>query len=231
MTTPKHIAIIMDGNRRWAKKHKLEIIKGHEYAANNVLEKIIEHAAKIGIKYITFWAFSTENWQRSKPEVEGLLNILRRSLKEKLKTFIKNGVKLNVIGDITKFPKDICHGIEDAIEKTKNGKNITVVLAVNYGGRDELLRAIEKYQSIKVSGYQGIKLTIKEFSQYLDTKDIPDPELIIRTGGEQRLSGFLLWQIEYSELYFTDKLWPDFKEKDLDIAIKEFSSRQRRFGR
>ncbi|MBI3384834.1 di-trans,poly-cis-decaprenylcistransferase, partial [Candidatus Gottesmanbacteria bacterium] len=223
--------IIMDGNRRWAKEHKLAILKGHEYAAKNVLEKIVEYAAKKGVKYLTFWAFSTENWQRNKQEVEGLLNILRWGLKEKVKTFIKKGVRLKVIGDLTKFPQDIQKGIQEAINQTKNGKNITAVLAVNYGGRDEIVRAIEKYQGIKESKNQSVKLTLKEFSQYLDTKDIPDPDLIIRTGGEKRLSGFLLWQSEYSELYFTDTLWPDFKEKDLDLAIEEFTSRQRRFGK
>ncbi len=225
MSTPTHIAIIMDGNRRWAKQHKLAIIKGHEYAAKNVLEKIVEHAAKKGVKYLTFWAFSTENWQRNKQEVEGLLNILRWGLKEKVKTFIEKSVKLKVIGDTTKFPQDIQKGIQQAIGQTKNGKNITAVLAINYGGRDEIIRAINKIFR------QNDNITEEGFSQYLDTKDIPDPDLIIRTGGEKRLSGFLLWQSEYSELYFTDKLWPDFKEKDLDIAIEEFSSRQRRYGK
>ena len=247
---PNHIAIIMDGNRRWAREHKLAIIKGHEYAAKNVLEKIIEHAAKTGVKYVTFWAFSTENWQRNKQEVDGLLNILRWSLKEKVQTFIKKGVKLKIIGDLTKFPKDIIIGIEDAVEKTKEGKNITVVLAVNYGGRDEIIRAINKWnkkeerhsgESRKAGRLQNRfwtsqnddsgNLTEEQFSHFLDTKDLPDPDLIIRTGGEQRLSGFLSWQAEYAELYFTDILWPDFSADDLDLAIADYQKRQRRFGR
>ena len=230
MSIPTHISIIMDGNRRWAKKHKLAVLKGHEYAANNVLERIVEHAAKIGVKYVTFWAFSTENWQRSKPEVEGLLNILKISLKTKIGSFLKKGVCLKVIGDISKFPKDLQGGIAEAIEKTKNCKNITVVLAVNYGGRDEIIRAVNKIVS-NISKSVTQKKSEVDFAQYLDTVGIPDPELIIRTGGEKRLSGFLLWQSEYSELYFTDKLWPDFKEKDLDVAVEEFSFRQRRFGK
>ncbi len=261
----------MDGNRRWAKKHKLEILRGHQYAADNILEKIVEHGAKIGIKYLTFWAFSTENWHRDKFEVEGLMNILRNSLKTKIKSFIEKGVRLKVIGDISVLSKDLQSGIENAVDMTKNGKAITVVMAINYGGRDEIIRAFNKINrdlfrrhsgesfiegrlqnrlvrrssslkneggfwtspSTPSSGPRGQNDMVKEeeFSKYLDTKDIPDPDLIIRTGGEQRLSGFLLWQSEYSELYFTDTLWPDFSPKGLDLAIEDFKKRQRRFGR
>ncbi len=143
---PQHIAIIMDGNRRWAKKRRLPILAGHDYAAKKVLENIVEHAAKVGIKYITLWAFSPENWQRDKKEVDGLMQIFRWALVEQVKTFLKKSVKLVVIGDTSLFPQDIQTGIKNALEKTKDGKNITVVLAVNYGGRDEILRAVNQWQ-------------------------------------------------------------------------------------
>ncbi len=224
---PQHIAIIMDGNRRWAKKNKLSILRGHEYAADKVIENIVEHAAKRGVRFITFWAFSTENWKRNKREVDGLLNILRVSLKNKIELFIKKGVRLKVIGDLSKFPDDIKKGISQAIEKTQDGKNITAVLAVNYGGRDEIIRAIEK-SKIK---NQKSKITQDDFNSFLDTAEIPDPELIIRTGGEKRLSGFLLWQSEYAELYFCDTLWPDFSSQHLDTAILDFQKRDRRYGK
>lgn len=224
---PQHIAIIMDGNRRWAKKHHLSILAGHDYAAKKVLEHIVEHAAKRGVKFITLWAFSTENWQRDKKEVEGLMQLLRWGLVEQVKTFLQKGVRLLVIGDINHFPKDIQKGIKEALEKTKNGKNITVVLAVNYGGRDEILRAASQIGQIRPIR----QITENEFSDLLDTKNIPDPDLLIRTGGEKRLSGFLPWQTVYTELYFTDTLWPDFSHSDLDLAIEEFGKRIRTYGK
>lgn len=224
---PQHIAIIMDGNRRWAKKRRLPILAGHDYAAKKVLENIVEHAAKLGVKYITLWAFSTENWQRDKKEVEGLLNLFRWGLKERIQRFVEKEVRLKVIGDLSKFPQDVQNGIEEAVEKTKNGKNITAVLAVNYGGRDEIVRVVNQISQIKPIG----QITESEFSDLLDTKNIPDPDLLIRTGGEKRLSGFLPWQTVYTELYFTDTLWPDFKPEDLDLAIEEFQNRERRFGK
>jgi undecaprenyl diphosphate synthase len=229
MIIPTHIAIIMDGNRRWAKRHKLAILQGHKYASDIVLEKVVEYATKKGVKYLTFWAFSTQNWNRNKNEVDGLMNIFRHALKTKIPSFIKKGVRLKVIGDIEKLPADIKTGVEKAIESTKEGKNITVIMAINYGGRDEIIRAVNNYNlKFKI---HNLKLTDKNFSKLLDTKDIPDPDLIIRTGGEKRMSGFLLWQSEYSELYFTKILWPDFTEKDLDLALLDFSKRQRRFGK
>lgn len=226
MQIPQHIAIIMDGNRRWALQHKKDILTGHDFAANFTIEKIVEHASKRGVKYITLWAFSTENWQRNPREVEGLLTILRKAVAQKVPDFIKKGVKLQVIGDISKFPQDLQKGIRESIEKTKNGKNITAIIALNYGGRDEIIRAVNQISSVK---YQVS--SEKDFSQYLDTKEIPDPDLLIRTGGEKRLSGFLPWQSIYSELYFTDVLWPDFSEKDLDEAIRDYQQRTRRFGK
>lgn len=248
---PNHIAIIMDGNRRWAKLNKKKLLMGHDFAANFTIEKIVEHAARRGVKYITLWAFSTENWQRNKQEVEGLLRILRKAVVQKVPSFIKKGVKLLVIGDLSRFPQDLQNSIKEAIEKTRDGKNITAIVALNYGGRDEILRAINKWSlddrlwsldgkatsdqrqttKDKRPTVSVKKLKEKDFSNYLDTKGIPDPDLLIRTGGEKRLSGFLPWQSVYTELYFTDVLWPDFSEKDLDEAIADYQQRIRRFGR
>jgi undecaprenyl diphosphate synthase len=219
---PNHIAIIMDGNRRWAKDHNLPILEGHRRVANDVLEKLVEHAAKRGIRYMTVWAFSTENWDRAKDEVHGIMLILKQGLKPFGKRMMEKGVRLRMIGDLTKLDAGLQKGIAEVIEKTKNNTKITLVIALNYGGRDEIIRAIRK-----VNG----EISEKEFSQFLDTSCIPDPELIIRTGGEQRLSGFLLWQSEYSELYFPAFFMPDFTPERLDEAIDEFMRRRRRFGR
>lgn len=223
---PNHVAIIMDGNRRWAKKNRLPILMGHKKAAEETIEDISDASIFFGIKYLTLWAFSTENWNRNKKEVEGLLNLFRDIIKNSFEKLHKKGVKIQNVGDLSKFPPDIQKGIRDIIEKTKNNKNLNVVLALNYGGRDEIIRAIKKIPQDKISS-----LSKKEFSYLLDTKDLPDPELIIRTGGEIRLSGFLPWQSEYSELYFTPTLWPDFTKKDLELALEEYQKRQRRFGK
>lgn len=222
---PQHIAIIMDGNRRWAAAKKLSAIDGHKKVANETLESLINHAGSLGIPYITFWAFSTENWKRKKTEVNGLLQLFRFTLKSYGNKMIKKGARINYIGNLEKFPKDIQKGLKNLMEKSKNNKKITVTFAINYGGRDEIIRAIKKVKSSDTN-----ELTAKEFSQYLDTADLPDPDLIIRPGGENRLSGFLLWQSEYAELYFTDTLMPDFTPKELDIALTWYSHRTRRFG-
>ena len=226
INTPLHIAIIMDGNRRWAKKNKLPIIMGHRRAAFETLEKIIDSAISLNIKYLTFWAFSTENWNRNKNEVSGLLNLFREILGDNINKLHNKGVKILTIGDLSKFPEDIQSKLHLAEEKTKNNKNLTAVLALNYGGRDEIIRAIKKLSPKEIKN-----ITEDSFSKALDTKNIPDPELLIRPGGEVRLSGFLPWQTEYTEFYFSETLWPDFTEKDLKDAITEYQSRQRRFGR
>lgn len=223
---PIHIAIIMDGNRRWAKKHKLPVLMGHRKAAFETIEKIADAAIKNNIKYLTLWAFSTENWNRNQSEVNGLLGLFREVLKDDINRLHNKGVKILTIGDTSKFPLDIQEKLRLLVEKTKNNKNLTAILALNYGGRDETIRAIKKIPQNKRKN-----LTEKDFSQYLDTQNIPDPDLIIRTAGELRLSGFLPWQSEYSELYFTDVLWPDFTAKDLELSIEEFQKRQRRFGK
>lgn len=216
---PKHIAIILDGNRRWAKAHGLPILAGHQKVANEILEPLVEYAAKQGVKFITFWAFSTENWQRSHQEVEGMMRIFRAVIHKRWQRLHEKGVRVRVIGDLSKFPADIQKSLEKVIAQTKNNTKITAIFALNYGGRDEIRRAIQK---------AGDK---QEFEKYLDTVGIPDPELIVRPGGEQRLSGFLLWQSEYSELYFPKWYMPEFTPDKFDEVINEYEQRQRRFGK
>ena len=223
INTPQHIAVIMDGNRRWAREHGLPILEGHRRVADKVLEPLIEYAAKRGVKYITFWAFSTENWQRSAQEVRGIMAIFRHVIKKRWARLHEKGVRVKAIGDLSKFPIDIKNALEDVVEQTKNNTKITAVFALNYGGRDEIIRAINRVDSCQLSA--------ESFSKFLDTSGIPDPELIIRTGGEQRLSGFLLWQSQYSELYFPPWYMPDFTPERLDEAIEEFQKRKRRFGK
>jgi len=239
---PKHIAIIMDGNRRWASERGLPVLEGHRRVAGPVLEKLIEHAAKIGISYLTLWSFSTENWARDKREVAGIMQILRHGFKTYGLKMHRKGIRIRVIGDVSKFDTDIQKSLNDLVELTRNNARITVIFAINYGGRDEIIRATNKAISYQLSAISKKKdsnkvlseswnLTTESFSKYLDTSGIPDPEFIIRTGAEQRLSGFLLWQSEYSELYFPDFYMPEFTPKRLDEAIEEFYRRKRRFGK
>ncbi len=228
---PKHIAIIMDGNRRWAKEHNLPVSEGHRRVADNILIPLVKHAADRGISYITFWAWSTENWQRDKREVAGIMKLFKHVIAMRWKRLHENGVRIRTIGDISQFAPDIKEPLERVIEQTKDNKKITAIFALNYGGRDEIIRAINRWQKnckLKIENY---KLSEQDFASYLDTADIPDPDLVIRTGGEQRLSGFLLWQSEYSELYFPSWYMPEFTPEKLDEAIEEFNRRQRRFGR
>ncbi|MCL4338422.1 polyprenyl diphosphate synthase [Patescibacteria group bacterium] len=225
---PKHVAIIMDGNRRWAKEKGLPSFEGHRIGEEKI-EPIVDKAIELGIKNLTFWAFSTENWNRTKKEVSFLMNLYRRQLNKKVDNFHKKNVKVNVIGNITMFPEDIQRKTAKWMEKTKDNTRITVNIALSYGGRDEIIRAIEKWQ-IKF-GKSKSKLTKEEFEKYLDTAGQPDPDLLIRTGGEKRLSGFLLWQMEYAEFYFTDAYWPVFTPEEFMKAIIDYSGRMRRFGK
>jgi len=229
---PQHIAIIMDGNRRWAKERGLPILAGHRRVANHVLEPLIEHAAKRGIRYVTLWAFSTENWQREAREVRGIMAIFRRALSTFGMRMHKKGIRIRVIGDILRFDDDIRKRVRDLVAVTKDNTRITVVFALNYGGRDELLRAI-KILAKELTTYNSQPTTLneKEFEKYLDTTEIPDPDIIVRTGGEKRLSGFLPWQSVYSELFFPSWYMPDFTPERLDEVIEEFSRRSRRYGR
>jgi undecaprenyl diphosphate synthase len=223
---PTHIAIIMDGNRRWARKRGLPVLEGHRVVVRNILRPLAVRAKERGVKFLTCWAFSTENWARNKREVSGLFSIFRQALKEKLNEVNQEGIRIKVIGDISKFPADLQEGIEKVIKATAGNNKLTVIFALNYGGRDEIIRAISKLSPDVLEN-----LTEEKFSQYLDTAGIPDPELMIRTGGELRLSGFLSWQSSYSELYFTEVLMPDFTPDELDEAINEFMERKRRFGK
>lgn len=221
---PKHIAIIMDGNRRWARKQGLSIIKGHRKVAEELTEELADHCIKKGVKYLTLWAFSTQNWQRDPTEVRLVMNLFREMLEKNIDRLHQKGVKVTTIGDLSRFDQDIREKIEQGVEKTAQNKNLTLAFALNYGGRDELLRAVNKLTG-------EVEITQEMIDQNLDTAHLPDPDLIIRPGGEKRLSGFLLWQSEYSELYFSDVLMPDFNATKLDKAIAEFQRRQRRFGR
>jgi len=230
----------MDGNRRWARERGLPVLAGHKKVADDILIPLVEYAAKREISFITFWAFSTENWERDSKEVRGIMEIFRHILKMKWKRLDEKGVRIKVIGDISKFSDDIKESLVAVEEQTKNNKKITAVFALNYGGRDEIIRAANKAISYQLSAIRqknkaGIsenwRLTTEDFSQYLDTAGIPDPDIIVRTGGEQRLSGFLPWQGVYSELYFPSWYMPEFDYEKLDEVIEEYGKRQRRFGK
>ncbi|MBI3576519.1 di-trans,poly-cis-decaprenylcistransferase [Candidatus Gottesmanbacteria bacterium] len=223
LTIPTHIAVIMDGNRRWAREHNLPILEGHRRVANEILEPLIEYAAKRGIKYLTFWAWSTENWQRDKKEVEGIMRIFRNVISRRWQKLHEKEVRIRVIGDISKFSPDIREALEKVVAQTKDNKKITAVFALNYGGRDEILRAMNKADSSELSA--------DSFARFLDTKDVPDPDMIVRTGGEERLSGFLPWQSVYSELYFPSWFMPEFTQKKFDEVLEVYAIRSRRFGR
>ena len=227
---PKHVAVIMDGNGRWAAKRNLIKKAGHKAGADT-LEKISRHADKLGIKHFTVYAFSTENWKRSEEEVSGLMDLLRKYLDDHIKRAKRDNIRVDVIGDVTRLDKDIQEKIETLKEISKDKTGLFLHIALNYGGRDEILRAVRKMAGDIKEGKKEISdIDEKFFSSYLDTKDIPDPELLIRTSGEERISNFLLWQIAYSEMNFSEKLWPDYTEKDFDEAIYNYQHRERRFG-
>lgn len=227
---PKHIAIIMDGNGRWAKKRKLPRTMGHK-AGVETIRRVLKEADKLGVKYMTLYAFSTENWKRPKEEVNALMKLLIQYLRQEINELHKNGVKINVLGDITKLPKECQEEIEKSVDKTKNNVGITMNVALNYGGRDEILRAVKSISEEVLKGNINIEdINDEVMENYLYTKGVPDPDIIIRPSGEQRLSNFLLWQCAYSEFWYSDICWPDFKEEDLHRAIYDFQRRDRRFG-
>lgn len=225
---PQHIGIIMDGNRRWAAKRGLTVNQGHE-AGVKALVKIVEHCLDLGVKTLTVYTLSTENWRkRTKEEVKGIFDLLVRIVKEKKEEYKKKGIKVAILGDFQAFPRRVVRAIKEILSIVKKHERLKVNLALNYGGRDEILRAVKK---IIAEGIPPEKLTEEKFSKFLYTNGEPDPDLIIRTGGEIRLSNFLLWQMSYSELYFTDTLWPNFTPAELDKAIADYQKRQRRFGK
>lgn len=230
MKVPQHIAIILDGNGRWAKKKGMPRNYGHAQGSKNV-ERICEDAYRLGVKYLTVYAFSTENWKRPQDEVNALMNLLRNYMKTCLKTAEKNRMRVRVLGDKTALDEDIRGRIGELEEATKNNDGLNFQIALNYGSRDEMIRAMKKMcKDIKADTISLEQIDEKLFETYLDTHDIPDPDLMIRTSGEQRLSNYLLWQLAYSEFYFTDVLWPDFTKAELIKAIEYYNSRDRRFG-
>lgn len=227
---PQHVAIILDGNGRWAKSKGMPRSYGHIQGAKNV-EVICEAAFDMGIKYLTLYAFSTENWKRPEDEVEGIMKLLRNYLKTCLKTAKKNNMRVRVIGDKSILDEDIKERIDVLEEATKDYSGLNLQIALNYGSRDEIIRAVRKIVDMANAGELVSKDVDEELiDTYLDTHDIPDPDLMIRTSGEQRISNYLLWQLAYAELYFTMVPWPDFDESELEKAIDEYTRRDRRFG-
>ncbi len=228
---PNHVAIIMDGNGRWAKQKGFLRVIGHENGTKSVRETV-EASAELGIKYLTLYAFSTENWNRPKLEVQTLMKLLVKSLKKEIKTLQENNIKLSAIGNLNDLPKKAHKELLDVIEKTKNNKNMTLTLALSYGSREEIVNVIKEL-SIKVKNNIISTESIDEsiINKHLYTQNLPDVDLLIRTSGEQRISNFLLWQIAYAELYFTDILWPDFNKEDLYEALINYQNRERRFGK
>ncbi len=224
---PKHIAITMDGNGRWAKtKGKLRVF-GHKNGVKAVRDTV-EAAAEIGIEFLTLYAFSTENWKRPESEVNALMTLLVSAISKETKTLMDNNIRLSTIGDTESLPSKAKKELLQAIEKTKKNSRMTLVLALSYSGRWDIINAVN---TIVKADNVNKDISEEEFQQYLTTKSVPDPELLIRTSGEYRISNFLLWQIAYSELYFTDTLWPDFRKEDLEKAILDYQSRERRFGK
>ncbi len=230
MNIPQHVAIILDGNGRWAKAKGMPRNYGHAQGSKNV-EKICEEACRMGIKYLTVYAFSTENWNRPKEEVNALMKLLRNYMKTCLKTAAKNDMKVRVIGDITKLDEDIQKRILELEEATKNNGGLNFQIAINYGSRDEITRAVRTLaEDVKEGKLMPEEVNEACIERYLDTHDIPDPDLLIRTSGEQRLSNYLLWQLAYTEFYFTDVPWPDFSKQELEKAIEQYNRRDRRYG-
>jgi len=227
---PRHIAIIMDGNGRWAQNHSLGRIAGHRKGAESV-RKVVEACRRIGISCLTLYAFSSENWSRPEREVNALMTLLEKYLKSEVKVMMKNNIRLRTIGDTAALPQKVRTILGDTIEKTAGNTDMTLILALNYGSHDEILEAVRKLAEQASQGkIDAAEITEERFSEYLYTKGIPDPDLLIRTSGEYRLSNFLMWQMAYTEFYFTDTLWPDFSEEQLIEAILEYQRRERRFG-
>tara|TARA_R100001369_G_scaffold954_1_gene3003 strand:- start:25180 stop:25950 length:771 start_codon:yes stop_codon:yes gene_type:complete len=228
---PKHISIIMDGNGRWAKQKGFLRAFGHEEGTKAVRD-VVEGAAELGVKNLTLYAFSTENWNRPKLEVDTLMRLLVSSLKKEIKTLLKNNIKLNAIGNLKSLPKKAQKELNEVIEKTKANSRMTLTLALSYGSREELIHVVKEI-SLKVKNEELSTEAIDEsiINQHLYTQNLPDVDLLIRTSGEQRISNFLLWQIAYAELYFSNILWPDFRREDLYEAIYNYQTRERRFGK
>lgn len=230
MKIPQHVAIILDGNGRWAKAKGMPRNYGHMEGAKNV-ERICEEAWRMGIKYLTVYAFSTENWKRPQEEVDALMKLLRNYMKTCIKTAEKNDMVVRVIGDKTGLAPDIRESIENLERASANNGGLNFQIAINYGSRDEIVRSVRKImEDVKEGKIEAEQMDEAMFDSYLDTAGIPSPDLLIRTSGEQRLSNFLMWQLAYTEFYFTEVPWPSFSKKDLELAIEKYNSRDRRFG-
>lgn len=227
---PQHIAVIMDGNGRWAKQRNRARVFGHKNGVKSVRE-VTEAAAEIGIAYLTLYAFSTENWKRPKLEVDALMRLLVETLSKEVKTLNKNDIRLQAIGDLDRLPASTHKALLKGIEDTKNNQRMVLTLALNYSAKWELTQAMQSIgQLVEAGDLKAEAITESLISQHLSTKNLPDPELLIRTSGESRLSNFMLWQLAYAELYFTDVFWPDFRKPDLLKAILDYQNRERRFG-
>ena len=230
LVIPEHVAIILDGNGRWAKKRLMPRNYGHSQGAKTV-EQICEDAWDIGIKYLTVYAFSTENWKRPQSEVDALMKLLDKYLKNCIERSTKNNMRVRVIGDISALDEKMQEKIVRLEDTTKDNTGLNFTVALNYGSRDEMVRAMRHMaQDCKEGAFSVEEITEERFASYLDTKDLPDPDLMIRTSGEQRLSNWLLWQLAYAEFYFTDVLWPDFDKQELIRAVEYYNTRERRFG-
>jgi undecaprenyl diphosphate synthase len=228
---PKHIAIIMDGNGRWAKQQGAQRIFGHENGVRSVRDTV-EAAAELGVEFLTLYAFSTENWNRPQEEVIALMQLLVHTISNETKTLNENNIRLQAIGDLKSLPGDCYNELQEAIEKTKNNSRTTLVLALSYSSRWEILNAMKEIaQKVTAKEITPESITEETITAHLCTRNMPEPELMIRTSGEHRISNFLLWQLAYAELYFTDKLWPDFRKNDLYEAILDYQNRERRFGK
>ena len=229
LSVPRHIAIIMDGNGRWAQKRHMPRTVGHAKGAAGV-RALVEHCANKGVRYLTLFAFSTENWKRPADEVSTLMGLFVQYLEREMGALADAGVRLKVIGDVTGFPAELQSRIRAAELATQNNQAITLTVAANYGGQWDMVQAVKNWQ-VANPGADVARLTQEQLAQHLSTAGMPDPDLLIRTGGEQRISNFLLWQAAYAELYFTDVLWPEFDESALDAALNWYATRERRFGK
>lgn len=228
---PKHLAIVMDGNGRWAKKRGLSREHGHMAGARNAID-IIKHCSKIGIKYLTLYVFSIENWQRPENEISNIIKTLCEHLITEKQTLIDNDISLNAIGDLCRLPTKITQELKSAKRKPNSKEKLTLTLAISYSGKNEIMRAVRKIASrVKNKALDPRNITEKTISENLDTRNMPDPDLLIRTSGEMRLSNFMLWQLSYTEIHITQICWPDFSKEDLSLAINEYKKRQRRFGK
>ena len=226
---PQHVAIIMDGNGRWAKKRRLPRAAGH-LAGVKTVRRIVKTSSDIGIKFLTMYAFSTENWKRPKDEINAIMSLFKIYLKKEISTFNKNNVRLNVIGNTENLSDDLQEIIDNALKKTSANKGLTFTLAINYGSRQEIINAVKNIVNDVEKGIINKDINESTISKYLYTSDLPDPDLLIRTSGELRISNFLLWQLSYSEIWITDTYWPDFEQAEYIKAILDYQNRQRRFG-